>query len=67
VQFRHYNQQAYGKQNYKNSKHSPDRPTQVVNGSQLLAPSILFCFGGNAKINLDVTDQSHDVVLLLAE
>jgi len=27
----------------------------------------LFCFGGNAKIKLDVTDQSHDVGLLLAE
>jgi len=28
---------------------------------------LIFCFGGNAKIKLDVTDQSHDVVLLLAE
>jgi len=67
VQFKHGNQQAYGKQNYKNSKHTPDQPAQVVNRSQSLAPSIFFCIGGNAQIKLDATDQSHDVVLLLAE
>jgi len=51
VQFRHGNQQAYGKQNYKNSKHLPDPPAQVVNRSQLLAPSIFFVLEGMQKLN----------------